>query len=91
MHGGGGWGRDGWDQSAAVGSALLAGYAGAVPISAEERGALPVRARGACIRFLLSRGWDWLHTPADALVTRKDPLAYRRRLDWYRANPEAFA
>jgi homoserine kinase type II len=75
----------------AIGRALLNGYGAAHPLSAEERAALPLLARGACIRFLLSRAWDWLHTPADALVTRKDPLAYLRRLDWYEANPEAFA
>lgn len=74
-----------------LGHALLDGYAATHPLSADERAALPVLARGACIRFLLSRAWDWLHTPADALVTRKDPLAYLRRLDWYEANPEAFA
>ncbi|MGK6321128.1 homoserine kinase [Sphingomonas sp. DT-204] len=74
-----------------VGRALVEGYAAAFPLSPEERAALPVLARGACIRFLLTRAWDWLHTPADALVTRKDPLAYRRRLDWYDAHPDAFA
>ena len=67
----------------AVGNALIEGYASAFPISAAERAALPVLARGACIRFLLTRAWDWLNTPADALVTRKDPLAYLRRLDAY--------
>jgi homoserine kinase type II len=74
-----------------VGPALLAGYADTFGLSAAERTALPVLARGACIRFLLTRAWDWLNTPADALVTRKDPLAYLRRLDWYDAHPEAFA
>ncbi|MCP3735194.1 homoserine kinase [Sphingomonas sp. RP10(2022)] len=74
-----------------VGSALLAGYDAAFGLSAAERAALPVLAKGACIRFLLTRAWDWLNTPADALVTRKDPLAYLRRLDWYDAHPEAFA
>lgn len=76
---------------AAIGAALLAGYADGIALSAAERAALPVLAQGACIRFLLSRAWDWLHTPADALVMRKDPLAYARRLDWYRAHPGAFA
>lgn len=76
---------------AAIGAALLAGYAEGIALSAAERAALPVLAQGACIRFLLSRAWDWLHTPADALVMRKDPLAYARRLDWYRAHPGAFA
>ncbi|MDR6787863.1 homoserine kinase type II [Sphingomonas sp. BE138] len=76
---------------AAVGAGLLAGYAETFALSAAERAALPLLAEGACIRFLLSRAWDWLHTPADALVMRKDPLAYLRRLDWYAAHPEAFA
>jgi homoserine kinase type II len=38
---------------------------------------------------LLSRAWDWLNTPPDAMVTRKDPLAYLRRYDFYRTfDPE---
>ena len=45
--------------------------------------ALPILAQGACLRFLLTRAWDWVNTPADALVTRKDPLAYWRRLEAY--------
>lgn len=68
---------------AAVGRALVDGYASAFPLSPDERAALPVLARGACLRFLLTRAWDWLNTPAGALVTRKDPLAYLRRLEWY--------
>ncbi|MEE2916359.1 MAG: homoserine kinase [Pseudomonadota bacterium] len=76
---------------AAIGAALLAGSADGAALSAAERAALPLLAQGACIRFLLSRAWDWLHTPADALVMRKDPLAYARRLDWYRTHPGAFA
>ncbi len=77
--------------NAAVGAALLDGYAATFTLTPAERAALPVLAEAACIRFLLSRAWDWLHTPADALVMRKDPLAYLRRLDWYLANPRAFA
>jgi homoserine kinase type II len=44
---------------------------------------LPLLARGAAIRFLLSRAYDWLNTPVGALVTRKDPLAFARRLGFY--------
>jgi len=73
----------------AVGAALMAGYDATCPLRAEERAALPVLAQGACIRFLLTRAWDWLNTPADAIVTRKDPLAYRRRLDFYREHGAA--
>jgi homoserine kinase type II len=82
---------DGAPADPAVGRALVEGYQAALPLLAEERAALPVLARGACIRFALTRAWDWLNTPADALVTRKDPLAYVRRLGWYREHPEAFA
>jgi len=66
-----------------IGAALVAGYDSVRPLSAAEREALPVLARGASLRFLLTRAEDWLHTPADALVTRKDPLAFARRLEFY--------
>lgn len=75
----------------AVGRALLDGYAASFGLSDAERAALPVLAEGACLRFLLTRAWDWINTPADALVTRKDPLAYLRRLEWYENNRNAFA
>ena len=81
----------GLNPDAAVGAALLDGYAATFALSPAERDALPVLARGACIRFLLSRAWDWIHTPPDALVMRKDPLAYLNRLAWYEQNPRAFA
>ncbi|HEX8381839.1 MAG TPA: homoserine kinase [Sphingomonas sp.] len=70
---------------AEVGRALIDGYDEAFGLNARERAALSVLARGACIRFLLTRAWDWLNTPTDAVVTRKDPLAYLRRLDRYEA------
>ncbi len=65
--------------------ALLAGYQSARPLSPEERAALPVLSRGAAIRFLLTRLYDWLHTPPGALVTRKDPIEYLRRLRFHLA------
>ncbi|MEG3179260.1 homoserine kinase [Sphingomonas sp. LT1P40] len=67
----------------AIGDALIDGYASRFPLSEAERAAFPLLASGACIRFALSRAWDWLNTPADALVIRKDPLAYVRRLKHY--------
>jgi homoserine kinase type II len=74
-----------------IAAALLAGYEGTRPLSGEERAALPVLARGAAMRFLASRAYDWLHTPADALVTRKDPMAFARRLQFYAENgPDPF-
>lgn len=76
--------NDGTGFQADLGTALIAGYQAAFGVSAAERAAFPALARGACLRFLLTRAWDWLNTPADALVTRKDPLAFLRRLDFYR-------
>jgi homoserine kinase type II len=67
------------------GAALVAGYQSLLPLSAAERDAFATLCRGAAIRFLLTRAYDWINTPADAMVTRKDPLAYLRRLDFYTA------
>jgi len=79
------WSFDGAGRNydAAVGDALIRGYEQHFPLSAEERGLFATLASGACIRFALSRAWDWLNTPPDALVMRKDPLAYMRRLRHY--------
>ena len=63
--------------------ALLAAYQAVRPLSAAEQDALPVLCQGAAIRFLLTRLYDWLNTPAGALVTRKDPLEYLRRLRFH--------
>lgn len=71
--------------------ALLDGYARNFELSDSEREALPTLARGASLRFLLSRAYDWINTPADALVTRKDPMAFLKRLEFYQDNPEIFS
>ncbi|MDT7953074.1 MAG: homoserine kinase [Acetobacteraceae bacterium] len=63
--------------------ALLRGYTAIRPISAAERVALPVLCQGAAIRFLLTRLYDWVNTPEGAMVTRKDPLEYLRRLRFH--------
>ncbi len=74
---------DGTGYDPARAAALVAGYESALPLSDAEYAAFAVLARGAALRFTLTRAWDWLNTPADALVTRKDPLAFLRRLDFY--------
>lgn len=67
-----------------VSSALLKGYQSIFPIDVPTRDAFAILLRGASLRFLLTRSYDWINTPADALVTRKDPVAYLRRLEFYR-------
>ena len=63
--------------------ALIGAYTAVRPLWAAERAALPVLCRGAAIRFLLTRLYDWTHTPPGALVTRKDPLEYLRKLRFF--------
>jgi homoserine kinase type II len=61
-------------------SALVAAYTVVRPLSDAEWSALPTLCRGAALRFLLTRAFDWINTPADALVQRKDPLEYLAKL-----------
>jgi homoserine kinase type II len=63
--------------------AMLRAYDATRPLTSAERAALPVLCQGAAIRFLLTRLFDWLNTPEGALVTRKDPLEYLRRLRFH--------
>jgi homoserine kinase type II len=60
--------------------ALLAAYGRERELSEAEQKALPVLARGAALRFLLTRLVDFLNVPAGALVRPKDPLEYVRKL-----------
>jgi len=64
---------------------LMAGYGSVIALTDAEHAALPRLAAGAALRFTLTRAYDWLNTPADAMVTRKDPMAFARRVEWYLA------
>lgn len=63
--------------------ALLRAYQQTRPLDPRERAALPVLCRGAALRFALTRLYDWVNTPPGALVTRKDPMEYVRRLRFH--------
>ncbi len=71
--------------------AMLAAYGAKRALSDAERAALPVLCQGAAIRFLLTRLYDWVNTPPGALVTRKDPIEYLRRLRFHLAAPDEHA
>ena len=66
---------------------MIAGYQSIRPLSDDEKNALPTLLRGGAIRFLLSRLYDWVNTPADALVQRKGPTEYIQKLQFHRSNP----
>lgn len=63
--------------------AFLNAYCRERALSLEEQEALPLLARGAAIRFLLTRFVDWLNVPPGALVKPKDPLEYLRKLRFH--------
>ncbi|MBH5323341.1 homoserine kinase [Aurantiacibacter sediminis] len=84
--------HDGRSFRSDIGSALIGGYQSVRALSVAERAAMPILARGACMRFISSRTQDWIDTPTDALVTRKDPMDFVRRLQFYQSNgAELFA
>ncbi|MCB1477574.1 MAG: homoserine kinase [Tepidamorphaceae bacterium] len=64
--------------------ALMTAYTEVRRFSDEEIAALPMLARGASMRFLVTRLYDWLNTPAGALVRPKDPMEYLRRMRFHR-------
>ena len=63
--------------------AILREYSAIRPLSPAELAALPVLCRGAAMRFLLTRLFDWVNTPPGAMVTRKDPLEYLHKLRFF--------
>ena len=62
---------------------LLTSYIKTRPLSAAELDALPLLARGAALRFLLTRLVDWLNVPEGAMVRPKNPLEYFRKLRFH--------
>lgn len=64
--------------------ALLSGYQSVRPLDEAERLALPLLARGSALRFMLTRLYDWLTIPEGALVQKRDPMEFIRRLRFHR-------
>jgi len=60
--------------------AFLGAYGRERALTCDEQAALPLLARGAALRFLLTRLVDFLNVPPGALVRPKDPLEYARKL-----------
>jgi len=62
---------------------MLRAYNEIRSISEAELEALPILARGAAFRFLLTRAQDWLFPAEGALVTPKDPMEYLKKLRFH--------
>jgi homoserine kinase type II len=65
------------------GRALLRSYGEVRPLAPQEIQVLPLLARGAALRFLLTRLYDWFGTDSNAMVKLKNPLEYRRKLKFH--------
>jgi homoserine kinase type II len=63
---------------------MLAAYRTERPFADHELEALPLLARGAAVRFLLTRLFDWQNRVEGALVAVKDPLEYLHKLRFHR-------
>ncbi|MCM2294471.1 homoserine kinase [Allorhizobium sp. BGMRC 0089] len=67
------------------GRAMIADYLAVRSVSQAEADSLHILCRGAALRFFLTRLYDWLTTPKDALVVKKDPLEYLKKLRFHQA------
>lgn len=67
------------------GRALLSCYRAVRPLAPVEVAALPVLARGAAFRFLLTRLYDWINRDEGALVKVKDPVEYLTKLRFHQS------
>ena len=63
--------------------ALLHGYEKERPLLEAEKQALPILNQGAAMRFFLTRLYDWINTPADALVAALNPMEFWSRLRFH--------
>jgi homoserine kinase type II len=63
---------------------LVTAYREVREIEPAEIAAMPRLARGAALRFLLTRLYDWLNQVDGALVKPKDPLEYLTKLRFHR-------
>ena len=59
---------------------LIKGYQSVRKISQKEKDALNILCRGAALRYLLTRIYDFFNTPKTALIKIKDPKEYFQKL-----------
>ena len=59
---------------------LIDGYESIRPFSKKEKEALNILCRGAALRYLLTRIYDYFNTPKTALIQIKDPNEYLQKL-----------
>ena len=59
---------------------LIKGYSSIRKLSTKEKKSLNILCRGAALRYLLTRTYDYLNTPKSAIIKIKDPREYIQKL-----------
>ena len=59
---------------------LIDGYESVRILSKKEKDSLNILCRGAALRYLLTRIYDYFNTPKNALIQIKDPNEYLQKL-----------
>ena len=62
---------------------FINGYSNIRKLTDEEKNSLKILCKGAAIRFLLTRVYDYLNSKKSALVSVKDPIEYLKRLEFH--------
>jgi homoserine kinase type II len=59
---------------------LIKGYSKIRKLSRKEKKSLNILCKGAALRYLLTRTYDYLNTPKSAIIKIKDPKEYIQKL-----------
>jgi homoserine kinase type II len=62
---------------------FIDGYSSLRVLTEKEKNSLKILCKGAAIRFLLTRVFDYLNLTEGAIVTVKDPIEYLKRLQFH--------
>ena len=62
---------------------FINGYSSIRKLTSSEKDSLKILCKGAAIRFLLTRVFDYLNLIEGAIVTVKDPIEYLKRLEFH--------
>ena len=65
---------------------LIKGFTQNNKLTKDEFQNLHILSKGASLRFLITRLFDWYHTPKDSYVMRKDPQEYIDKLLYFNSN-----
>ena len=65
-------------------SRLIKGYESVRKLTRNERLHFNTVCRGSALRYLLTRSYDYLNTPKNAVIKIKDPKEYSQKLNFHR-------